>query len=281
VAVVAERLGGFRPRVAIVLGSGLGALADAVDSAIRIPHPAIPGFPQPSVPGHKGELVAGLLEGVPVVVQSGRFHLYEGHPPAVVGLPVRVFAHLGVATLVVTNAAGGIRPTFRPGTLMLIADHINLMWRSPLAGPVQAGEERFPDMSAPYDAGLRGLARDVARERQIALEEGVYCGLLGPSYETPAEIGMLQRLGADAVGMSTVPEVIVARSHGLKCVGFSTITNVASGMGPAKLSHEDVLDVGRRVGADLGTLIRGVVRALERDCPDSPRAAAGSPPSTP
>jgi len=261
-AALAKRLGGFRPRVAIVLGSGLGFLADEIERAVRIPYRDIPGFPEPGVVGHKGEIVAGTLEGVPVLAQSGRFHLYEGHPPAVAGLPVRVFARLGVSTLLATNAAGGIRATFRPGTLMLIADHINLMWRSPLAGPVEEGEERFPDMSAPYDGELRALAREVARERRIPLEEGVYCALLGPSYETPAEIRMFERLGADAVGMSTVPEVIVARARGLKCLGFSTITNVASGRAPAKLSHDDVLEVGRRVAADLGTLIRGVVRAL-------------------
>jgi purine-nucleoside phosphorylase len=261
-SAVAEQLEGLRPRVAVVLGSGLGAVAEEVQSAIRIPQSAIPGFPPPGVSGHKGQLVAGTLEGVPVVIQSGRFHLYEGHAASLVTLPVRVFAALGVSVLFVTNAAGGIRPTFRAGTLMLIADHINLMWRSPLAGPVEDGEERFPDMSEPYDQGLRALARQVAQERRIPLEEGVYCGLLGPSYETPAEIRMLERLGADAVGMSTVPEVIVARARGIRCVGCSTITNVASGVSAQKVSHEEVLEVGRRVAADLGTLIRGVVRAL-------------------
>jgi purine-nucleoside phosphorylase len=260
--VVAGRLGGLKPKVAIVLGSGLGSLADSIDSAFRIPHSAIPGFPVPQVAGHKGELVAGTLEGVPVIMQSGRFHLYEGHPASVVALPVRVFAALGVSVLFATNAAGGIRPTFRAGTLMLIADHINLMWRSPLAGPVEDGEERFPDMSAPYDVGLRAVVREVAQERRIQLEEGVYCGLLGPSYETPAEIRMLERLGADAVGMSTVPEVIVARARGIRCVGCSTITNAASGVSAQKLSHDEVLEVGRRVAVQVGALIRGVVKQL-------------------
>jgi purine-nucleoside phosphorylase len=260
--VVARRLGSLEPRAAIVLGSGLGFLADDVRGAVRIPYAEIPGFPQPGVAGHKGELVAGTLDGVPVLVQSGRFHLYEGHGADVAALPVRVMATLGVRTLIVTNAAGGVRLTFRPGTLMLIADHINLMFRNPLTGPVLEGEERFPDMSEPYDAMLRTLARDAAREAKIPLEEGVYAGLLGPSYETPAEIRMLQRLGADAVGMSTVPEVIVARARGMRCLGFSTITNLAAGISPAPLSHQEVLQVGREVGQALATLVKAVLRRL-------------------
>ncbi|PYP02492.1 MAG: purine-nucleoside phosphorylase [Gemmatimonadetes bacterium] len=259
---VARRLDGLRPRVAIVLGSGLGSVADAVQSAIRIPYSAIPGFPEPGAPGHKGELVGGTLEGVPVVVQSGRFHLYEGHAPDVAALPTRVFAALGATTLVVTNAAGGIRHTFRPPTLMLIADHINLMFRNPLVGPVAAGDERFPDMSDPYDPTLRQLARDVARTERIPLEEGVYAGLLGPSFETPAEIRMLQRLGADAVGMSTVPEVIAARARGVRCLGFSSITNAAAGLSAQKLSHVDVLEAGKQISGQLEQLIRGVLRRL-------------------
>src|SRR5438309_6859067 len=259
---VAAQLGSLRPRVAIVFASGLSSLADAVQSAIRIPQSAIPGFPEPGVAGHKGELVAGTLDGVPVVVQSGRFHLYEGHPPDVAALPARVFHALGVATLILTNAAGGIRPTFRPGTLMLIADHINLMWKNPLIGPVAPGDQRFPDMSDPYDGGLRTIARAVARDARIPLEEGVYAGLLGPSYETPAEIRMLQRLGADAVGMSTVPEVIAARARGMRCLGFSTITNLAAGISPAPLSHQEVLQVGREVGQALATIVKAVLRRL-------------------
>jgi purine-nucleoside phosphorylase len=261
-AAVRARLGNAAPRVAIVLGSGLGDLADAVAKPTRIPYADIPGFPAPGVAGHKGELVAGTLEGVPVLVQSGRFHLYEGHPIETSALPVRVFARLGIRTLVVTNAAGGIRSTFRPGTLMLIADHVNLMFRNPLIGPALEGEERFPDMSDPYDRELRQLARDVARERRITLDEGVYVGLLGPSYETPAEIRMLQRFGVDAVGMSTVPEVIVARARGIKCLGFSTITNLAAGISPTALSHQEVLEVGRQVGDALGAIVRGVVAKL-------------------
>ena len=261
-SVVAKRLGKLKPRVAIILGSGLGAVADAVESAIRIPQSAIPGFPEPGAPGHKGELVAGTLERVPLVVQSGRFHLYEGHTAEVAALPTRVFARLGVGTLIVTNAAGGIRHTFRPPTLMLIADHINLMFRNPLVGPVAEGDQRFPDMSDPYDPALRASARAVAKLDGIPLEEGVYAALLGPSFETPAEIRMLERLGADAVGMSTVPEVIAARARGVRCLGFSSITNVAAGLSAQKLSHAEVLEAGKQVAGQLERLIRGVLKGL-------------------
>ena len=258
---VAARLGSLRPRVAIVLGSGLGPLADDVQSAIRIPQSAIPGFPEPGVAGHKGELVVGTLERMPVIVQAGRFHLYEGHPVGVAALPVRVFSGLGVTTLIVTNAAGGVRRTFRAGTLMLIADHINLMSRNPLTGPPEPGEERFPLMHAPYDAELRAHARAVAAEAGIPLEEGVYAGLLGPSYETPAEVRMLERLGADAVGMSTVPEVLAARARGIRCLGFSSITNPAAGLGEP-VAHEEVLAVGKEVARSLSVVIKGVLRRL-------------------
>jgi purine-nucleoside phosphorylase len=262
VSAVARRLGTLKPQVAIVLGSGLAGVADAVRDAVRIAYRDIPGFPEPGAPGHKGELVAGTLDGVPLLVQSGRLHLYEGHPPALAALPVRVFARLGVRTLIVTNAAGGLRPTFRPPTLMLIADHINLMFRNPLVGPVEDGEQRFPDMSDPYDAGLRALAREVARAERMALEEGVYAALLGPSFETPAEIRMLARLGADAVGMSTVPEVIAARARGVRCLGISSITNAAAGLSAEPLSHQEVLDAGARVAGQLERLVRGVLTRL-------------------
>lgn len=261
VAAVGERLGDLRPRVAIVLGSGLGALARAVESAVTVPYGEIPGFPPSAVAGHSGELVVGRLEGVPVVLQSGRFHLYEGHAPETVALPIRLFAALGVEILIVTNAAGGLRLTFAPPVLMLIADHINLLWRNPLFGPVAEGETRFPDMSAPYDAGLRAIARHVARDAGIALEEGVYAAVLGPSFETPAEIRMLQRIGADAVGMSTVPEVLVARARGLRVLGVSTIANYGAGITPNRLTHEEVLEAGRQASHDLETLVRGVLRA--------------------
>ncbi len=258
---ITARLGGRQPRVAIVLGSGLGFFADELQDAVRFPYRDIPAFPEVGVLGHKGELVAGTLEGVPVIAQSGRFHLYEGHPAEVVARPVRVFAELGIGIVILTNAAGGVRPTFRPGTLMLIADHINLTGRNPLTGPVAPGDERFPDMSEPYDPELRRLAREAAREARVPLEEGVYCAVLGPSYETPAEIRMVQRIGADAVGMSTVPEVIAARARGMRCVAFSTITNPAAGMGPP-LNHEDVLVVGRQVAGQLAAVVRGILKHL-------------------
>ncbi len=262
-----RELGDYTPRVAIVLGSGLGTLAAAIGGPRRVPYAKIPGFPEPSVPGHKGELVAGTLAGVPVLVQLGRFHLYEGHTPTTAALPVRVFHRLGVRTLIVTNAAGALRLTLRAGSIMLIADHINLMWRNPLIGRPEPGEERFPDMSDPYDEGLRALAREVAREAKVPLDEGVYVGLLGPSYETPAEIRMLQRLGGDAVGMSTVPEVIVGRARGMRVLGFSMITNPAAGLSAEKISHEDVLEMGRRVAGDLGRVIEGVLGRLPDTSP--------------
>jgi len=259
VEVVRERTRGGQPRVGIVLGSGLGALADAVESPTRIPYGEIPGFPEPTVAGHAGELISGTLEGQPVVLQAGRFHLYEGHEPATVALPARVLAELGIEILIVTNAAGGLRATFRPPLLMLIADHLNLMWRNPLFGAVVAGEDRFPDMSDPYDRALRLLARQVAREQGIALEEGTYAAVAGPSYETPAEIRMLQRIGADAVGMSTVPEVLAARARGVRVLGISSITNAGAGLSRTALSHDEVLEAGRALAADLETIVRGVL----------------------
>ena len=259
---VKQRLGKLRPRVAIVLGSGLGFLADEVVNPIRILYNTIPGFPEPGVAGHKGVLVGGTLEDVPVIVQAGRFHLYEGHSAVVAGLPARVFAELGVEILIVTNAAGGVRRTFPGATLMLIADHINLMWRNPLIGQPEPGEQRFPIMHEPYDAELRALARGVARDMGIRLEEGVYVGLLGPSYETPSEVRMLERLGADAVGMSTVPEVLVARSRGIRCLGFSIITNPGAGITGEALSHEEVLAVSERVARQLSVLLKGVLQRM-------------------
>ena len=258
-----SRIGSRHPRVGIVLGSGLGGLADAVEHRLIVPYADITGFPVSRVAGHKGELIFGRIGETEVVLQSGRFHLYEGHDPQTIVLPVRTFADLGVATLIVTNAAGGIRPTFSPPVLMLIADHINLMWRNPLLGPVGAGEYRFPDMSEPYSQALRTLARRQALEVGVVLEEGVYAGVLGPNYETRAEIGMLTRLGADAVGMSTVPEVIVARARGMRVLGISTITNLATGISTTKLDHDEVLAAGAKVGYALELLVRGVISALE------------------
>jgi len=261
-AAVRERLEGRTPGTAIVLGSGLGQFAERLGDAVRIPYDRIPGFPSPTVIGHSGELVAGSLGDRHVLVQSGRFHMYEGHPAALTALPVRLFGRLGISTLLLTNAAGGIRLSFGSGTVMLIADQINLSFRNGLFGPALPGESRFPDMSDPYDRTLRKLAREVARRRKIPLAEGVYVGLLGPSYETPAEIRMLERLGADAVGMSTVIEVIAARAAGIRCLGFSAITNPAAGVTPHKLDHLEVMEVAYRVAGELATLIEGVVAAL-------------------
>lgn len=247
------------PAAILVLGSGLGGLADEIQDPLRIPYDEIPGFPRSTVAGHAGALVAGILEGVEVVAMQGRFHLYEGWDPAVVALPMRVLASLGAHVALLTNAAGGVRPGLEPGDLMLITDHLNLTGRNPLVGPQVPGEERFPDMSEAYDADLRRIAAGVAREQGIALEEGVYAALLGPSYETPAEIRMLGLLGADAVGMSTVPEVIVARALGLKVLGISCVTNLAAGLGSEALSHQEVMAVGARVRDRLAGLVRGVL----------------------
>jgi purine-nucleoside phosphorylase len=256
-----ERLGAV-PSVGVVLGSGLGRLATRLEGATRIPYGEIPHFPATTVQGHQGELVCGTLGGKRLLVQSGRFHLYEGHAAETVVMPVRVMAELGVRTLLLTNAAGGVRRTFSRGALMMIADHVNLTFQNSLIGPVLSGEERFPDMSEPYDAGLRSLAREVARERRIALEEGVYLQLLGPTYETPAEVRMAERFGADAVGMSTAVEVIAARARGLRCLAFSTITNAAAGITGERLSHAEVMEVAARVAGDLERLVEGVVGAL-------------------
>ena len=245
-----------------MLGSGLGHLAGRLQSARRVPYGEIAGFPATTIVGHQGELVAGTLGGTPVLVQSGRFHLYEGHAAETVVLPVRAMAVLGVHTLILTNAAGGIRRTFGRGALMLLADHVNLTFRNPLIGPLLPGEERFPDMSDPYDGALRALAREVARERGIPLEEGVYLQVLGPSYETPAEIRMAERMGADAVGMSTAVEVIAARARGVRCLAFSTITNPAAGITGERLSHAEVIEVAARVAGDLERLVEGVVGQL-------------------
>ena len=255
-------LGRRTPSVAIVLGSGLGAFAQRLGDPVRIGYAAIPHFHPSTVIGHAGELVVGTLKGKTVLVQSGRFHMYEGHSAKAATIPVRAFAELGITTLLLTNAAGGIRRTFATGAVMLIADHINLTFRNPLTGPVLQDEERFPDMSDPYDSKLRALAREVARRERVALAEGVYVQLLGPSYETPAEIRMLERLGADAVGMSTVVEVIAARARGMRCLGFSAVTNAASGILPVKLNHVEVMEVAARVSGELTKLIEGVVAEL-------------------
>lgn len=268
-------LAGEWPDVAIVLGSGLGRLVEHLRGVRRLPYRDVPGFATVAVPGHAGELVLGRLGGEAVLCQSGRFHGYEGHDAATVALPVRVFAELGIGTLIVTNAAGGIRRDFRPGTLMRIDDHINLTFGNPLFGPRLAVEPRFPDMAAPYDAELAALARAVAREEGVPLAEGVYAGVLGPSYETAAEIRMLERMGADAVGMSTVLEVVAARARGMKCLGFSVITNAAAGLGAGPLSHEEVTAAGRAAADGLGRIVTGVVRRAQGHPTAGHREAGG------
>jgi purine-nucleoside phosphorylase len=267
VSLIRRRLNGQVPGIAIVLGSGLGFLQERVTGPIRIPYEDIPGFPTPTVPGHTGELIAGKLGDRPVLVQSGRFHMYEGHSAETCARPVRVFGALGVRTVLLTNAAGGVRRTFGPGALMLIADQVNLTFRNPLTGPVFPGEERFPDMSDPYDAGLRAIARSVASRQRIHLDEGVYAAMLGPCYETPAEVRMLDRLGVDAVGMSTVIEVIAARARGLQCIGLSTITNAASGISATKLSHQEVMEAAEAVKDDLAALVQGIIAEVPSPAP--------------
>lgn len=250
------------PVAAIVLGSGLGGLADTITNAVRVPFHDIPGFPPATVEGHAGALILGQLAGKSVICLAGRFHLYEAHPAAVAVFPIRLVHALGARTLIVSNAAGGIRRTFTSGTLMQIDDHINLMNRHALAGPSQPGEPRFPDMSAPYDKALAAQLHTVARRSGVRLEVGVYCGLLGPTYETPAEVRMLEKLGADAVGMSTVPEVITARTLGMRCVGVSLITNAAAGYTTTLLDHAEVLHESKEAATRFQSLITAFVATL-------------------
>ena len=259
---VREPLGVRAPVAAIVLGSGLGALADRLGNATRVPYGEIPGFHAPGVEGHRGELMRGTLGGREVLLLAGRFHIYEGHSARAAAFPVRVVHALGARTLFVSNAAGGVRRTFRPGDLMLIADHLNLMFRNPLIGPLEQGDTRFPDMSAPWSLRLAAILGEAARSLGIPLQRGVYAGLLGPSYETPAEVRMLESMGADAVGMSTVPEVIVAAALGMEAAGISCITNHAAGIMAAPLDHKDVVEVGARAADAFCALVERFVERL-------------------
>jgi purine-nucleoside phosphorylase len=259
---IRAKLGGKTPAAAIVLGSGLGGLADEIDAVARIPFRDIPGFPTATVAGHAGALIAGTLAGKFVVALAGRFHMYEGHDVRLAAFPARVVHALGAKTLIVSNAAGGVNRLWQPGDLMLIRDHINLMFRNPLVGPVEEGDTRFPDMSDPYDPKLAEVARAVATEQGLLLREGVYAGQLGPAYETAAEVRMLALLGADAVGMSTVPEVIVARAIGMRVVGFSCITNLACGLSNTPITHAEVLETTAQAAEKFKALIRGVVGRL-------------------
>lgn len=248
-ATLRQKVPGFAPKVGLILGSGLGAFADSLTKSVSIPYADLPDFPRSSVVGHAGKLVLGFHDGtLPVVTMQGRVHSYEGYAPWQVGFPARVLCRLGVKALVVTNAAGGINTGFAVGDLMAITDHLNLSGSNPLVGPNdEALGPRFPDMSHAYDPGFLDLLRAAAKAEQVALREGVYVSLSGPSYETPAEIRMLRTLGADAVGMSTVPEVIVAAHMGVKVTGISCITNLAAGLSKQKLSHAEVSETADRV----------------------------------
>lgn len=253
-AALADHLEGHRPRVLLTLGSGLGALAGEVSGARTIPFADV-GLPTSTVPGHAGRLVAGTLQGVEVLVQQGRLHLYEDLPPGDVVACVRAAAAAGVELFVVTNAAGGLAPSMAPGDLMLISDHLNLTGATPLRGP------HFVDMAAAYDHDLRALAAQAAAEIGEELTQGVYAGLRGPAYETPAEVAMLRTLGADAVGMSTVLEVVAARAAGLRVLGCSLITNVHR-PGGTPTDHDEVLDVGAEAGGRLAAVLRVLLPRL-------------------
>ncbi|WCN36857.1 purine-nucleoside phosphorylase [Aneurinibacillus uraniidurans] len=254
-----------RPEIGLILGSGLGVLADEITDAVYIPYGDIPHFPISTVEGHKGQLVIGQLHGKTVVAMQGRFHYYEGHGLDAVTFPVHVMKAIGVTSIIVTNAAGGVNESYEAGDLMLISDHLNLTGRHPLIGPNdEAIGVRFPDMSAAYCPKLRMLARQVAERRGIKLQEGVYAGMLGPSYETPAEIRMIRILGGDAVGMSTVPEVIVARHIGLRVLGISCISNMAAGILPQPLSHDEVMETAEKVKHTFLTLVKEIVQEMPR-----------------
>ena len=254
-----------QPRVAVILGSGLGEFAETLHEREAIPFSAVPHFPSSSVAGHSGNVVLGRIGSAWVLCLQGRVHYYEGHDMKAVTFPIRVLGRLGVRRLIVTNAAGGINPRFRPGDLMLIRDHISSFCPNPLIGPNEASLGlRFPDMSAAYSEPLRQVAQGCARRLKLTLKEGVYVGVTGPSYESPAEIAMLKRLGADAVGMSTVPEVIVARHMGIECLGISSITNAAAGISKQPLSHAEVLEAGQRVKPRLLGLVSATCERISK-----------------
>jgi purine-nucleoside phosphorylase len=251
-------------RVALVLGSGLGAFADMLEDAQPLDYSEIPGFARPTVEGHAGRLVVGKVEGVTVVAMQGRFHFYEGYTLEEVTFPVRVLGLLGVKSLVLTNAAGGLNNSFTEGSLIVISDHLNLMGANPLLGKNDPRfGPRFPDMTAVYDHEYQDLAISEAHEMGMELRRGIYAALSGPSYETPAEIRMLRLLGADAVGMSTVPEAIVARQMGLRVLGLSCITNMAAGVLDKPINHEDVIETGARVRETFAELLRRVIPKLQ------------------
>nr|WP_078550552.1 purine-nucleoside phosphorylase [Litchfieldia alkalitelluris] len=251
------------PEIGLILGSGLGVLADEIENAIKIPYSDIPEFPVSTVEGHAGQLVYGTLRGKTVLAMQGRFHFYEGYSLEKVTFPIRVMKQLGVSTLIVTNAAGGVNESFEAGDLMLISDHINNMGTNPLLGENDKDlGVRFPDMSEAYSKELRKLARSVAEKLNINIKEGIYVGNTGPSYETPAEVRMLRVLGGDAVGMSTVPEVIVARHSGLKVLGISCISNMAAGILDQPLTHDEVIETTEKVKANFLAFVKEIVNRI-------------------
>ncbi len=261
---------GVTPKIGVVLGSGLGAFADSLLHSVRIPYQDIPGLPVATAVGHRGELLVGTLgangsHSVDLVVMAGRFHLYEGYSPQQVTSGIRLFRQLGVERVVLTNAAGGIHPVFAQGALVLISDHINLQGANPLVGPHNAElGPRFPDMTEAYSVELRRIAREAASELGIPLHEGVYAAVLGPSYETPAEIRFLKTIGADLVGMSTVAETIAANHMGMEVLGISCVTNLAAGLSGYRLNHQEVLEVAHRVSSSFLKLLTGVLPRLVR-----------------
>ncbi len=248
VQAIRAHANGLAPKVGIILGSGLGEFADGFEGKVVVPYTELPHFPHSSVPGHAGRLVLGRVKGEPVVAMQGRVHAYEGYTPNQVAFPARVLCALGIHTLVVTNAAGGVNEAFKPGDLMVITDHLNLSGYNPLVGPNDDRMgPRFPDMTTAYPTALQAQLLNSAQNVGVELKQGVYAVLAGPSYETPAEIRMLRIIGADAVGMSTVPEVIAARHMGVQVAGISCITNLAAGIGNKPLSHEEVAETAHRV----------------------------------
>src|SRR5690242_9997476 len=265
------RSGAHQPTIGIILGSGLGGLAKKIADAVRISFGDIPGFPEATVVGHEGTVLLGKLGGREVVALNGRLHMYEGHSAALAAFPVRVFHALGARELFVSNAAGGISSRLSVGDLMIICDHLNLMGANPLVGAMQEGDVRFPDMTDAYDPGFQRVLRNSAEHLGITMREGVYAGLLGPSYETPSEIKMLRMLGADAVGMSTVPEVIVARALRMRVAGVSCITNAAAGLTGEALSHAEVLETTNRVSARFEALVTEFLGKTAAPQPSSAR----------
>jgi len=256
----------LRPKIGLVLGSGLGAFADELTDAARIPYSQIPNFPRSTAIGHAGQMVLGKAGGVPVAVMQGRVHLYEGYSANEVAFPTRVMGRMGIGALILTNAAGGINTEYQQGALVVISDHINLQGQNPLAG---ANDDRFgarfPDMTQAYCKPYRELAQRAAKKLGKTLHEGVYAGLLGPSYETPAEIRYLRIIGADLVGMSTIPETIAARHMGIRVLAISCVTNMAAGILDQPLNHEEVLETGRRVQGDFVALLRAVLPEIAKD----------------